>query len=672
IDQATKHVKEHLKLNPHHISSLKLIAYIEFQTKNFADSLEHLSTIISINKADAETYNLMGCIYLETGAYTQCSPFFLKSIECDATYIDAYTNLAFTYQKLNQSTHAIEVCKAALQIDPGSINALRQLATISLSTGDFQNSLNSYLDWKSIEPDSSQMNMGLARCYLGLKEVNKVVDLLNELKACPDKSPFIRLDMSNLLLEHGQTKAAITSYLSLIEDVKERETVYNNIASAYDRQNDSEKAIEYFLKAIEINSNYTPAYSNIGRIYTDIKQFENAENSLLKALEIEPNNVNALINMGRLHDVKNDFAKAKIYFEQAVKLAPDNPMAHSNLGNAYHQLGNFKLSSQHYEACLSIDPYYADAEQNLGINELAMGKFDTAWGHYFQRVRVLDHGEKLSPITPGMSLSGKHIYFCRSQGVGDELFFLRFLPELKKQNVTITYRSSQKTFSLFSQIADIDHIINENDPTPECDYYFTIDDLPLILNINDINKIAPSLKLKPDLGRVNKIKQILLKYPPPYNGITWRAGKQEIQTSHRDNLRILSKIIPMSCVEKVTMPLKGTIVILQRNPDKSELEELKRFVKQPVLDLSQYNDSLDDMLALLSQIDSYIGVSNTNMHLFSALGKTADVFVPFPPEWRWMTEGSSSPWFPGFGIYRQLVDGDWQRSVDELIKKLAS
>ena len=76
------------------------------------------------------------------------------------------------------------------------------------------------------------------------------------------------------------------------------------------------------------------------------------------------------------------------------------------------------------------------------------------------------------------------------------------------------------------------------------------------------------------------------------------------------------------------------------------------------------------MLALLALIDDYIGVSNTNMHLRAAVGKTARVLVPTPPEWRWMAEGQESPWFPGFTVYRQGYDGGWEGALEELLRDL--
>jgi hypothetical protein len=58
------------------------------------------------------------------------------------------------------------------------------------------------------------------------------------------------------------------------------------------------------------------------------------------------------------------------------------------------------------------------------------------------------------------------------------------------------------------------------------------------------------------------------------------------------------------------------------------------------------------------------------MHLAVACGTTADVMVPFPPEWRWGLAGDS-PWFPGFRVHRQAPSGDWGEAFSALRSSLA-
>jgi hypothetical protein len=116
--------------------------------------------------------------------------------------------------------------------------------------------------------------------------------------------------------------------------------------------------------------------------------------------------------------------------------------------------------------------------------------------------------------------------------------------------------------------------------------------------------------------------------------------------------------------------LKATFVSLQRLPGQDETQALADLLGTPVHDASAYNDDLPAMLALLSLLDDYIGVSNTNMHLLGGLDKTARVLIPAPPDWRWLASGDESPWLPGFRVYRQQPDGDWGEALQRLAADL--
>ena len=91
---------------------------------------------------------------------------------------------------------------------------------------------------------------------------------------------------------------------------------------------------------------------------------------------------------------------------------------------------------------------------------------------------------------------------------------------------------------------------------------------------------------------------------------------------------------------------------------------------RPVHDFTALNEELEGMLALLALVDDYVGVSNTNMHLRAGVARAARVLVPCPAEWRWMTSGSESPWFPGFTVYRQSMQGDWNAALGALERDL--
>jgi hypothetical protein len=156
--------------------------------------------------------------------------------------------------------------------------------------------------------------------------------------------------------------------------------------------------------------------------------------------------------------------------------------------------------------------------------------------------------------------------------------------------------------------------------------------------------------------------------PAPYIGLTWRAGlsKKAGPKFGKTAQPFLFKEVKLPSIGEVFSSLRGTVVVLQRNPLPGEVDVLRQMLKQPVCDLSRLNEDLPEMTALLDLLDEYVGVSNTNMHLRKALGRTARVLVPYPAEWRWMFAEGESPWFPGFTVYRQAPGDDWTDALERL------
>jgi hypothetical protein len=146
--------------------------------------------------------------------------------------------------------------------------------------------------------------------------------------------------------------------------------------------------------------------------------------------------------------------------------------------------------------------------------------------------------------------------------------------------------------------------------------------------------------------------------------LTWRAGIAPEQQRGTDWVH--HKAVPLDALGGALRGVRGTLIALQRNPERGELERMAAFAGRPVHDFTALNEDLEGMLALLALVDDYIGVSNTNMHLRAGAGRSARVLVPGPPEWRWMARGEGSPWFPGFRIYRQGVDGGWGDATERL------
>jgi hypothetical protein len=252
------------------------------------------------------------------------------------------------------------------------------------------------------------------------------------------------------------------------------------------------------------------------------------------------------------------------------------------------------------------------------------------------------------------------------QGLGDQLFFLRFAAGLRQRAAHVAFACPAKLLRLLEGNPLVDDLCRGGCAAADFDLALLLGDLPRLLK--DSSTPAP-LPIAVEPGRLEAWRERLSALgPAPYLGVTWRAGtrrdaESEFAARGED---ALYKEIGIETLASAIRGWRGTVLILQRMPMQGESEAFCKALGQSAHDLSAINDDLAEMAALLSLIDEYVGVSNTNVHVRAGVRKVARVLVPFPPEFRWRHEGVSVPWFPGFTLYRQSPSHDWAPALVRL------
>jgi len=393
---------------------------------------------------------------------------------------------------------------------------------------------------------------------------------------------------------------------------------------------------------------------------------------------------------------EGDLASALVAHQAAVAAAPGNAHALWGYGLALRENGNAQEGLRYLERARELEPDSTEFRQAMAGVYLLLGDFRSGWREYRQRPARAAFVEKSPQVElaaeMSASLEAKSVLLVREQGLGDELFFLRFAPELKSRGATITYRASAKLASVLARVQALDQVITESEPWPAADLVVLVGDLPGLLEVLDASPYHPPLAARTagreyqSLPRVfypglppplalealpQKLRDMRERLsglgPPPYLGLTWRAGTAPGQ---QGAVWMLHKEIPLQLLGAAVRGANGTLLALQRNPRPGEIDELARRAARPVHDLTALNEDLEGMLALLALVDEYIGVSNTNMHLRASAGRIACVLMPRPAEWRWLHGGDESPWFPGFRVYRQDTNGKWNAACDRLERDL--
>lgn len=435
-----------------------------------------------------------------------------------------------------------------------------------------------------------------------------------------------------------------------------------------------------FREAIRIAGPTPALLGNLGNVLAEQDRLEEAQQIWKQVLEEDPGSLEAIeqlmqicMSLGRVEELDEMSARG-------IALAPDAGQFWIGKGLSLWSRRCHEEALQAYRKAAEVAESH-DAEvfhqaatlEAVGL--FALGRMEPGFARYLHRsdrASLRAHYPKLAldPAAIAASEAPLRIRVHMEQGIGDELFYLRFAPALRARGHRLSLRTHHKLLPLLRSRDDLfDAVGLAGDPdSRDCDVELMTSDLALASG----SFLAPSLSLRVDETRRAELAQRLARFgPPPYIGVTWRGGLIGEEQKRWRGL-FLVKQVPPARLGAALRGFPATLIILQRRPDAADMRDFCAAAGAQAMDMSAANDDLHDTLALLSLLDEYVGVSNTNMHLLAAIGRGARVLVTHPPEWRWDLAGAESRWFPGFGLYRQGESGDWEAPLAKLAADLSA
>ena len=458
---------------------------------------------------------------------------------------------------------------------------------------------------------------------------------------------------------------------------------------------DWQLAAGHFEAALRLEPGHRDVLLNLGQACIESGQRQRGLELLQGAVDRDPRDVTARHILGWALQHGGDVAAALPHFEAAVAADPQQGRwqlshaqalaqlgRHEEAGPAFMRAlsaspedvatlrafgrhaasrGEFKRAASLFAEALRLEPGDIDLAHFSAQSDLLCGNFERGWKAYAlrdarrefaQRPAVSGHAYSTPTLS---SLEGREVLLVAEQGLGDILFFLRYAVLLREHGATLHLAGAPQLHGMLARTGLFESLPSDVESTPAA-IPLLVGDAPLLF---PDRPYPPSLQLRPDEARVARWRAALGQTgPAPYLGVTWRAGTRTVGTA-------LHKAIEAAVLMGALRGWPGTLIALQRRPEAGEIPLAASAAGASLHDFCAANDDLEDALALVSLLDRHVGVSNTNMHLAAAAGKTAEVLVPFPPEWRWRSEGVS-PWFPRFGVYRQQVGGDWSAALAAL------
>ncbi|UZJ42182.1 tetratricopeptide repeat protein [Prosthecochloris sp. SCSIO W1101] len=579
---------------------------------------------------------------------------------------DSLFRKANALHKSNELIEAETLYKKILQFQPEELNVLQRLATVLAQRERYEEAAGLFERALSLDSENPFMLNNYGNVLCAIQQYEKAFSCFERATILKPDYAEAYYNQANAFKRSSRYDEALKSYDKAIACRSDYVEAYFNSGVLLLFQKRYDEARHSFETVVAFRQDQR-AYYHLGIALYELQHYEKALASLEKAVAIKPDFPEALVFQGSVLMVLQRYGAALIKFNKAIEINPHYVEAYTNSGNALFELRRNEEALRRYDKAISLKAGYAEAYWNKSLVLLLLGDFREGWPLYEWRWKKEPLSEKRRDYKQPLwlqqqPLNGRTLYLYYEQGFGDSIQMLRYIPALKKTGATIVLEIQPVLRSPASTIQGIDALVTQP-YTGHFDYHLPLMSLPLAMGttVETIPQTSPYLFVEKTIrrkwaemlgGTQGKRRRI---------GIVWSGS-----TVHKQDYK---RSVPFHIVEPL-LESDAEFYSLQKEYRDGDREKLERSGR--IADFSADLHDFAETAGLIEQLDLVISVDTAVAHLAGAMGKEVWVLLPEVPDYRWLKEGSVSPWYPTMRLFRQVPGEDWKSVVKKVKKALSS
>jgi serine/threonine-protein kinase len=316
---------------------------------------------------------------------------FSRAIAMDANYALAHTALAETYWRKYEATkqtawidRAAQHCETALAIDSRLAPVHVTLAMVASGRGRYEEAIAVAQRAIELDPVSSEAYRELGRAQEALKRyADAEATYRKATEARPDDWLAFNA-LGSFFVGRSRWTEAEAAYLRVIELTPDNTRGYNNLGVTYFRMQRPDDAARMWERSIAIRPGAVAA-SNLGSYYYSRARYGEAARAFERAVALSPNDFRLRRNLaaalywapGERDKAAAEFEKAAALGENDRKINPRQPALLAQLADAYSMLGRRAEALDAAAAAERLGPD-ADAAFALAITFEQLGERSVA------------------------------------------------------------------------------------------------------------------------------------------------------------------------------------------------------------------------------------------------------------------------------------------------------
>jgi tetratricopeptide (TPR) repeat protein len=663
LAQAETLYRETLALQGDHADALHLLGVIASEVGHPDIAVDLIGRAIACDRFNPTYHSNQGLALASLQRFAEAIESYDRSLALRPGNAEVHYNRGNALLALGRPQAALEAFDRAVRARPDHVQALCNRGAALTELGRNDDALASYDRALAIAPDFGEALSNRGNALRALKRFDDAL-------ASYERALTIRPDDAIALFNRGTTlhelkrfDLALASYDRALALRPDHVEALLNRGDALHKLGQLDDALASYNQALDTRPDYAEALSNRGNVLKALRRFDDALASYDAAVKLRPDDAAAMSNRAVTLQALDRLDEALTSCDRALALRPDSAEALNNRASLLQEFGRFYDALIDYNRAVAVAPDFAEAQLNRALLLLLAGNFEQGWPAYEWRRQLSSWAarEFAQPEWSGEDIAGKRLLLHAEQGFGDTIQFSRYaaLATLRGANVILEVQPSLEP--LLNGLPDVEVVAAGRDPLPSFDLHCPLLSVPRLFAtaLDTIPGGVPYIAAPSD--RIAAWASSLPKEGVRV-GLAW--------SGHRDNVRDHERSIPFARLAPL-MRVAGTrFVSLQKDLRAADADDFRRCGE--IINLSDELRDFADTAAVIAGLDLVITVDTAVAHLAGAMGKPVWLLLPRVPDFRWLLDRTTSPWYPTARLFRKRGAETWDTVIAQAATELAA
>ena len=291
-----------------------------YQSGRIQDAEQVCRRILPLAPDFIPAMDMLASIAFQTGRPSETAVMMRKSIAIDGKNPQFNLNLGYALHALGQLDDAARIFRRVLELAPGSLDGLTNLASVLKDSGRFDEAIVCFQKALVKKPDYAEVHNNLGGIFRELDRLEDAIPCFEAAIRCQPRYVDAHANLGHALRDMKRPEDAMSAYMNTLELAPNHAEALSNLGAILLELGQTDQAFRLISQAISLKPDYARAHCNMGVVQMEVGQFDMAEQSLNRSIDLDPNDAETRFNLAFLNLVQGRYDTGWLLYEWRHRL----------------------------------------------------------------------------------------------------------------------------------------------------------------------------------------------------------------------------------------------------------------------------------------------------------------------------------------------------------------